>query len=98
MEPDDLLDRLLVLARAAGVEVRETKAAGEAESGPHSASCRLRGRLWVILVAGDPLEERICAVADALDQADPEWLETHYLPPALRSRLEGRFGRPRRAP
>jgi len=77
MEPDDLLEHLLALARAAGVEVRETKAQGEADSGPHSASCRLRGRLWVILVAGDPLEERIRAVADALDQAEPGWLETH---------------------
>jgi len=95
MEPDDLLERLLALARSAGVEVRETKAQGEADSGPHGASCRLRGRLWVILVAGDPLEERIRAVADALDQADPGWLETHYLPPALRTRLEGRPGRPR---
>ncbi len=95
MEPDDLLERLLALARSAGVEVRETKAQGEVDSGPHSASCRLRGRLWVILVAGDPLEERIRAVADALDQADPGWLETHYLPPALRTRLEGRPGRPR---
>jgi hypothetical protein len=90
MEPEDLLDRLLALARAAGVEVRETKAAGDPESGPRSASCRLRGRLWVILVAADPLEERILAVADALDQADPAWLESHYLPPALRTRLEGR--------
>ena len=93
MESDDLLDRLLALARTAGVEVRETKGGGEADSGPHSASCRLRGQLWVILVAGDPLEERICAVADVLDQADPGWLETHYLPPALRTRLEGRPGR-----
>jgi len=93
MEPDDLLEHLLALAHAAGVEVRETKAQGEADSGPHSASCRLRGRLWVILVAGDPLEERIRAVADALDQAEPGWLETHYLPPALRTRLESRRGR-----
>ena len=90
MEADNLFDRLLALARAAGVEVRETKGGGEGEPGPRSASCRLRGRVWVILVASDPLEERICAVAEALDQADPGWLETHYLPPALRSRLEGR--------
>ena len=94
-EPDDLLDRLLALARSVGIEVRETQGAGEAESGPHSASCRLRGRLWVVLVAADPLEERICALADALDQAEPGWLETHYLPPALRSRLEARSGRTR---
>lgn len=94
-EPDDLLGRLLALARSAGIEVRETKGAGEGESGPHSGSCRLRGRLWVVLVASDPLEERIRAVADALDQADPGWLETHYLPPALRTRLEARPGRPR---
>ena len=96
MEPEDLLGRLVALARSAGIEVRETEGAGEAESGPHSASCRLRGRLWVVLVARDPLEERIHAVAEALDQADPGWLETHYLPPALRARLEARPGRPRR--
>ena len=96
MEPEDLLGRLVALARSVGIEVRETEGAGEGEPGPHSASCRLRGRLWVVLVARDPLEERLHAVADALDQADPAWLETHYLPPALRARLEARPGRPRR--
>ena len=95
MGPEDLLDPLLALARAAGVEIRETKGAGDSESGLRSASCRLRGRLWVILVAADPLEERIFALADALDEADPGWLETHYVAPALRSRLEGRPGRSR---
>ena len=95
MEAEDVLDCLLALARAAGVEVREAKGAGEGESGPRSASCRLRGRFWVILVTSDPLEERIRALADALDQADPGWLETCYLPPALRARLEGRRARPR---
>jgi len=94
MKPDELLDRLLALARAAGVEVRETRN-DDGESGPRSASCRLRGRLWVVLVAGDPLEERIGAVADALDHASPGWLDAHYLPPALRMRLEARHGRAR---
>ena len=94
MEAEELLESLLGLARAAGVEVREAKGAGEGESGPRSASCRLRGRFWVILVTSDPLEERIRALADALDQADPGWLEAHYLPPALRARLEGRPKRP----
>lgn len=93
MESDDLLDCLLAIARTAGVEVRETKGGAESDAGPHSASCRLRGQLCVILVAGDPIQERISAVADALDQADPSWLETHYLPPALRTRLEDRPGR-----
>ena len=95
MEAEGVLDSLLALARAAGVEVREARGAGEGESGPRSASCRLRGQFWVILVTSDPLEERIRALADALDQADPGWLETHYLPPALRARLEGRRVRPR---
>ncbi|HYB12790.1 MAG TPA: hypothetical protein VEG67_04925 [Myxococcota bacterium] len=97
MEPEDVLDRLRALARANGIEVRETPGGGEAETRPHSASCRLRGRLWVVLVASDPLEERICALADALDQANPSWLESHYLPPALRARLEARPSRPPRA-
>lgn len=93
MESDDLLNHLLTLARAAGVEVRETTGTPESDAGPHSATCRLRGQLWVILVTGDPIQDRISALADALDQADPGWLETHYLPPALRTRLEGRPGR-----
>jgi hypothetical protein len=90
VEEDDPLQRLLGFARQAGIQVREAKGEGDAESGPRSACCRLRGRVWVILVAGDPLEERIRAVAEALDQVEPRWLETHYLPPALRNFLEGR--------
>ncbi len=94
-----MLASLVAWARAAGVDVREARGgpAADGEPGPRSAACRVRGRHWVVLIRGDPEEERISAVADALDAAAPGWLDAHWLPPAVRERLEARSRPPGRA-
>jgi hypothetical protein len=40
-----------------------------------------------VLSNHDSLEERIAVVAGALRREASEWLQTRYLPPALRARL-----------
>lgn len=91
MRPAALLDQLVELARAAGFEVREigSTAAGEGEAAPASGSCRLRGRIWVLLARGDSDDQRIDAVARALTTHAGDFLETRYLAPAVRARLGG---------
>lgn len=87
MERAELLDQLVGLAREAGLEVR---AAEGAEPGVPLTSgvCRVRGELWVVVVPSDPLEDRIEIVADALRTHAALFLESRYLSPALRERLE----------
>lgn len=89
MEPDALLRELCELAREAGLEVRALggKSGGEGEPAASSGVCRVRGEVWVVLSAADSLERRIAVVATALREFAAEWLETRYLPPALRARL-----------
>ncbi len=96
MEPTELLSGLSELAQQAGLRVRRIsgRPARESEPGPASGVVRLRGQTWVILSAGDPVEERIEVVAQALRGLGPSWLESRYLPPALRARLEP----PKRSP
>jgi hypothetical protein len=85
VEPPELLGRLVELAAEAGIRVRAAQPAGSLESGV----CRVRGELWLILVPADPLDHRIRVVADALRTHAPAFLESRWLPPALRSVLEG---------
>jgi len=97
MEAAELLEQLLDLARAAGLEVREARAGqvrrtrtgqmGEAEITPHSGICRVRGRVWVVLVPADAVEERIDVLGRALATHAREFLVSRYLPPAIRARL-----------
>jgi hypothetical protein len=84
------LAMLRELARAAGVEIRDVRARATPEGDPpaRSGACRLGDRVWVVLVAGDSVEDRIAALADALDRAEPGWRDAHWLPPAVRERLE----------
>jgi len=91
MRPAALLDQLVELARDAGFEVREIGSAtgGEGEAAPTSGSCRLRGRIWVLLARGDSDDQRIDALARALTSHAREFLETRYLAPAVRARLGG---------
>jgi hypothetical protein len=42
----------------------------------------------VVLSAADSAEDRIAVLAQALRTHAPDFLETHYLPPAIRARLE----------
>jgi len=94
MHAEDLLDQLSDLARAAGLEVRAIGRAGEGERDTPSGACRVKGALWVMLSASDSLDERIDVVAAALTSHAGDFLESRYLPPAIRERLAGVRGGP----
>ncbi len=87
MELSELLARLADLAREAGLEVRELRAATEGHRSPASGVCRVRGETWVLLAASDDLEERVEVLARALKTHAAPFLESRYLPPAVRARL-----------
>jgi len=87
VERSELLEQLIALAREAGLEVRAAQG-GEPGLPLHSGVCRVRGELWLVVVPSDPLEDRIEVVADALRTHAASFLESRYLPPALRERLE----------
>lgn len=94
MHPTELLDQLADLARAAGLEVREIHgAAGEGGPQTGSGTCRVKGRIWVLLAASDSLDERIDVLGRALATHAREFLESRYLPPAVRERLGADFDR-----
>jgi hypothetical protein len=94
MHPTELLDQLTDLARAAGLEVREIRGAAEAGDLPNSSgTCRVRGKIWVLLAASDSLDERIDVLGRALATHAREFLESRYLPPAVRERLGAAFDR-----
>ncbi len=89
MEPRQLLDVLVGLAEDAGIAVRVAKSGeGEGDPPPQSGLCRVRGRLWLVLAAGEPIEARIDAVVDVLRSHGAAGLEARFLPPAVRERLE----------
>jgi len=89
MHASDLLDQLLDLARAADLEVRQVRRApaGEGDVATHSGICRVRDRVWVVLVGSDGIEERIDVLAAALATHARAHLDSRYLPPAIRERL-----------
>lgn len=87
MERAEQLDQLIALAREAGLEVRAAQG-GEPGLPLTSGVCRVRGALWVVVVPSDALEDRIEVVADALRTHAASFLESRYLPPALRERLD----------
>lgn len=87
MESRQLLDALVALAQEAGIAVRVAKD-GESDLQPRSGLCRVRGSLWLVLAASEPLEARIDAVVAALHSHGAALLEERFLPPAVRERLE----------
>jgi hypothetical protein len=88
MEPGEMLEQLCALAARAGLEVRRlAPPGGDAESAPRSGACLLRGRRLVLLAPGDSLEDRISVLVEALRAWEGEWLESQWLPPALRARF-----------
>ena len=92
MHATELLDQLADLARAAGLEVREIRgAAGEGNVHTGSGTCRVKGGIWVLLAASDSLDERIDVLGRALATHAREFLESRYLPPAVRERLGADF-------
>lgn len=92
MDPAELARELVDLAEAAGLKVRPIRASEgrDAEFPASSGICRVRGEIWVLLAAADPLEEQISVLARALKTHAADFLESRYLPPAVRERLAGR--------
>ena len=87
MERAELLDLLIDLARDAGIQVRSEARVFGGDLAPRSGVCRVRGELWLMLLPGDSLEDRIDAVSSALRTHAPALLEKRYLPPAVRAAL-----------
>ena len=83
----EVLEALLALTRESGLEVRTVGAAGGGEVPPTSGTCRVRGEVWVVLSRADPIEAQSAALADALRRHAGDFLESRYLPPALRARI-----------
>jgi hypothetical protein len=90
MEAPELLRALAELARDCGLEVQRVGRlpAFEGLSPSGSGSCRLRGKIRVLLADSDPLEVRIEVLARALREAAGPVLEERFLPPAVRARLD----------
>jgi hypothetical protein len=84
--PAALLESLLDLARDCGLEIRH--AGGGEDPPPRSGLCRVHDRVWLVLVRSEPVEDRIEVVATALRAHAGSALESRYLPPAVRERLE----------
>ena len=88
MTDPELLQALVELAQVTELEVRTLEPRiTQLELGLASAACRVRGQVWVVLSATDPLDLRIHVLAEALKTYRTDWLEQHWLPPAVRERL-----------
>ncbi len=89
MEKAALLEALLDLARAGELEVRFVRRnlAAEPEVAPASGTCRVRGKIWVLLSTADPVEVHLDVLAEALRTHAAPLIEGRYLPPAVRLRL-----------
>ena len=81
-------EALRTLADEAGLEVRPVPGVSADGAPIASGVCRLRDRVWVLLSDADPIEQRIQVLAGALRSQAGERLESRYLPPAVRDRLE----------
>ena len=89
MTDPELLQALVDLAHATELEVRtlEPTRTAQLDLGVASSACRVRGEVWIVLSATDPFGVRIDVLADALKTHRTNWLEQHWLPPAVRERL-----------
>ena len=86
MDRGELFSQLVDLADEVDLEIRRagSGASGEGEAPVASGVCRVRGRVWVVLSAGDTVEERIRVLAEALRGHAGDRLEERWLPPAVR--------------
>ncbi len=82
------MGELLALADQAQLEVWIVGAGpGETDRPAESAICRVRGAVWVVLSAADPVETQLDVLARALRAHAGALVEDRYLPPAVRARL-----------
>lgn len=90
MRDADRLARLLELADQAGLEIRVLSARAAAEEGApsQSRSGRLGERIWVLLVPDEPPAHQAAVLAQALGRYRADFLETCFVPPALREFIE----------
>ena len=90
----ELMQGLLDVADAAGLEVRTAGAGGRADGEPplSSAVCKVKGSVWVVISAQDPVEVQIDVLARALRSHAADYLDSHFLSPAIRARLGGSAG------
>jgi len=95
VEGQALLDYLVELAQEAGIHVKVIPhSSAMVDLSPRSGICRIRGVPWLLLAAGESLEDRIEAAATAVRTHAPGVLEGRYLPPAVRERLVSPRGDP----
>jgi hypothetical protein len=86
---EEVLAELLALAQAAGLRVQAVRGAAADGEGPVSSGvCVVAGEPRAILVNSDPVADRIEVLAGALRTHAGAWLDSHYVPPALRTWLE----------
>ena len=90
MEPSQILEALLDLARDAGIEVRGVERGGldAGESPPGSGVVLVKGDVWVMLSEVDPVTLQLEVLAGALRAHAADTIEGRYLPPAVRALLE----------
>ena len=90
MEPSQVLEALLDVAREAGLEVRPVRSSalepGEAQ--PASAVCRVKGRVWVMLSSVDPVAIQLDVLAGALREHARDVIERRHFAPAVRRFLD----------
>jgi hypothetical protein len=88
MEPSELRDAFIELAQDSGISVRFTERSAPGDPPPASAACRVRGEPWVWLSGADPLDAQLDVLIRALRAHAGDGLESRYLAPAVRARLE----------
>lgn len=90
LRDEDRLALLLELAKRAGLELRilSTRAAAEDGAPRQSSVGRLGDRVWVLLVPDDLPAHQSATLAQALGRHRAEFLETCFLPPALRTYID----------
>jgi hypothetical protein len=86
MEPSEILQVLLDLAREAEIEVRPVGRQGleAGEPQPGSGIVKLKGRTWVMLSSVDPVAIQLEVLAKALKENAADLLESRHLPPQIR--------------
>lgn len=89
------MGELLALANEAQLEVRVVGRPSrlshpswqEPDRPAESGVCRVRGAVWVVLSAADPIEVQLDLLAGALRDHAGALIDARYLPPAVRARL-----------